>query len=91
MNSPEFARPSLPITCRMSATLCSTEIIALGPPMSVFTQPGLKATAVKTDMGGANAPLEAKDSVGGMRNVIAKLTLKDSGSFLDYHGKELPW
>jgi NAD(P)-dependent dehydrogenase (short-subunit alcohol dehydrogenase family) len=46
---------------------------------------------VKTDMGGANAPLEAKESVGGMRSVIARLSLKDSGSFFDYHGKELPW
>lgn len=46
---------------------------------------------VKTDMGGANAPLEPKESVGGMRSVIAKLGLKDSGRFFDYHGKELPW
>jgi NAD(P)-dependent dehydrogenase (short-subunit alcohol dehydrogenase family) len=46
---------------------------------------------VKTDMGGANAPLEAKDSVAGMRSVIGKLSIKDSGRFFDYHGKELPW
>jgi NAD(P)-dependent dehydrogenase (short-subunit alcohol dehydrogenase family) len=46
---------------------------------------------VKTDMGGSNAPLEPKESVSGMRAVIAKLDTKDSGRFFDYRGKELPW
>ena len=46
---------------------------------------------VKTDMGGANAPLEIPDSVSGMRAVIARLGPKDSGRFYDYKGKELPW
>jgi NAD(P)-dependent dehydrogenase (short-subunit alcohol dehydrogenase family) len=46
---------------------------------------------VKTDMGGANAPLEIPESISGMRAVIAKLTFKDSGRFLDYRGKDLPW
>lgn len=46
---------------------------------------------VKTDMGGENAPLEPHESIAGMRKVIAKLTAGDSGKFLDYSGKELPW
>lgn len=46
---------------------------------------------VKTDMGGVNAPLEPSESVSGMRAVIARLGIKDSGRFLDYRGKELPW
>jgi NAD(P)-dependent dehydrogenase (short-subunit alcohol dehydrogenase family) len=46
---------------------------------------------VKTDMGGASAPLEPTESVSGMRAVIAKLGIKDSGRFLDYRGQELPW
>lgn len=46
---------------------------------------------VRTDMGGSAAPLEAEVSVAGMRRVIAKLALKDSGVFLDYAGKEIPW
>ena len=46
---------------------------------------------VKTDMGGKNAPLEPHESIAGMRHVIAKLTAADSGKFLDYSGKELPW
>lgn len=46
---------------------------------------------VRTDMGGPNAPVEARDSVAGMRATIAKLRLADSGKFLDYRGRELPW
>jgi len=46
---------------------------------------------VKTDMGGPNAPIDAATSVGGMRQVIAKLTLGESGSFFAYNGKKLAW
>lgn len=46
---------------------------------------------VKTDMGGPNASITPEESIKGMCNVIDKLTLKDSGKFLDYTGKELPW
>jgi NAD(P)-dependent dehydrogenase (short-subunit alcohol dehydrogenase family) len=46
---------------------------------------------VKTDMGGKGAPLEAPDSIGGMRKVIGKLTAADSGKFFNYDGKPLPW
>ena len=46
---------------------------------------------VRTDMGGASAPLQAADSAAGMRKVIAALTLADSGKFLQYEGAELSW
>lgn len=46
---------------------------------------------VKTDMGGMNAPTSAEDSIAGMCNVIADFGLNDSGKFLDFRGKELPW
>jgi NAD(P)-dependent dehydrogenase (short-subunit alcohol dehydrogenase family) len=46
---------------------------------------------VKTDMGGKNAALEPHESIEGMRKVIAKLSTADSGKFLDYTGRELPW
>jgi NAD(P)-dependent dehydrogenase (short-subunit alcohol dehydrogenase family) len=46
---------------------------------------------VKTDMGGKNADLEPHESIAGMKRVIAKLTPADSGKFLDYAGKEMPW
>ncbi|MGH7126114.1 MAG: SDR family oxidoreductase [Stellaceae bacterium] len=46
---------------------------------------------VRTDMGGSGAPVGPKESIAGMRRVIAKLTAKDSGRFFDFEGKELPW
>lgn len=46
---------------------------------------------VRTDMGGSAAPLDAFESVAGMRDVIGRLTMRDSGSFYNYDGDELPW
>jgi len=46
---------------------------------------------VKTDMGGGGATLQPRDSVGGMRRVIAGLGPSDKGLFLNYRGEELPW
>jgi NAD(P)-dependent dehydrogenase (short-subunit alcohol dehydrogenase family) len=46
---------------------------------------------VKTDMGGPNAMISVEQSVAGMRQVISKLTLTDSGKFLGYEGNEIPW
>lgn len=46
---------------------------------------------VKTDMGGANALIDAKTSVGGMCALIEDFTLAQSGNFIKYDGKPMPW
>lgn len=46
---------------------------------------------VQTDMGGPNALISTEQSVSGIRKVISKLTPADSGRFLAYDGKEIPW
>ena len=46
---------------------------------------------VRTDMGGANARLSPEESVSGMIDVVANLSLDDTGRFLTYDGRELPW
>ncbi|MEN8259187.1 MAG: SDR family oxidoreductase [Pseudomonadota bacterium] len=46
---------------------------------------------VLTDMGGKNALITAAESVAGMRHVIDKFNLGESGSFINYTGKHLPW
>jgi len=46
---------------------------------------------VKTDMGGAGAPLSTKTSAEGLRRVIAGLKASDSGSFFNYDGSQIPW
>lgn len=46
---------------------------------------------VQTDMGGANALIDAKTSVNGMCAVIENFTLPQSGAFIKYDGKSMPW
>jgi NAD(P)-dependent dehydrogenase (short-subunit alcohol dehydrogenase family) len=46
---------------------------------------------VRTDMGGAGAPLSPQASVQGLRSVISSLSAADSGKFLSYDGSEIPW
>jgi len=65
----------------LAATLASKRIIV------VALSPGW----VRTDMGGAGAPLSAEASVRGLRKVIERLTPRDSGRFLSHDGTEIPW
>ena len=46
---------------------------------------------VKTDMGGPNAPVSIDESIEGMMQVINATDIRDTGRFLNYDGKELPW
>jgi NAD(P)-dependent dehydrogenase (short-subunit alcohol dehydrogenase family) len=46
---------------------------------------------VRTDMGGASAPLRVEDSVGAMRRLFDKLRPSDSGKFFGHDGREHPW
>ncbi len=46
---------------------------------------------VRTDMGGSAAVLGVEESIRSVRKVIAGLSVKDSGSFIDYDGRRLPW
>jgi NAD(P)-dependent dehydrogenase (short-subunit alcohol dehydrogenase family) len=46
---------------------------------------------VRTDMGGASAAIDADESAAGLLGVIAGLSARDSGTFLDWQGTTLPW
>ncbi|MBI1191032.1 MAG: SDR family NAD(P)-dependent oxidoreductase [Tepidisphaera sp.] len=46
---------------------------------------------VQTDMGGPNATLTPPQAVASMLGVFDKLTAGDTGRFLNYDGKTLPW
>ena len=46
---------------------------------------------VKTRMGGAGAPLTVEQSVTGQQRLLDSLSMKDTGHFFNYDGKELPW
>ncbi|MBI1210651.1 MAG: SDR family NAD(P)-dependent oxidoreductase [Alphaproteobacteria bacterium] len=46
---------------------------------------------VKTDMGGRNASLSPDVSVAAQRKLISALTPKDTGRYLAFDGREIPW
>lgn len=46
---------------------------------------------VRTAMGGPNGLIDAQESVAGLRKVIDALTLENSGRFVAYDSKEIPW
>jgi NAD(P)-dependent dehydrogenase (short-subunit alcohol dehydrogenase family) len=46
---------------------------------------------VQTRMGGPGAPLTVTESVHGMRRVVEKFELSQSGTFLRYDGSVIPW
>ncbi len=46
---------------------------------------------VKTDMGGADADIDAPTSVTGMRRVIEAANASHNGKFLNYTGEQLAW
>jgi NAD(P)-dependent dehydrogenase (short-subunit alcohol dehydrogenase family) len=54
---------------------------------SIVIEPGW----VKTDMGGAGAPLDVETSVAQMTAVIEKRGLESTGKFFKRTGEELPW
>jgi NAD(P)-dependent dehydrogenase (short-subunit alcohol dehydrogenase family) len=65
----------------LAATLATKGVIV------VALSPGW----VRTDMGGAGAPLAPETSVAGLRKVIAGLKERDSGKFLSHDGSPIPW
>ncbi len=46
---------------------------------------------VNTDMGGPAAPVTPEESARGMRRIADRLTDRQSGAFLDWQGRSLPW
>ena len=46
---------------------------------------------VKTRMGGPNGLIDVQTSVEGMRSIIEQLSNENSGRFIRFDGKELPW
>ena len=63
----------------LSASLREVIVVALSPGW------------VRTDMGGAGAPLSPEASVSGLRRVIAGLKPEDSGRFFSHEGSSIPW
>ena len=65
---------------------CAVDLLPHGI-MSVAVHPGW----VLTHLGGPNALITTEQCVEGLFNVMAGLEEKDTGTFLDIKGDEIPW
>ena len=70
----------------MAMSILAKEVEPRGISVVIFS-PGW----VKTDMGGANAALTPKQSISGMRKVLARHPMELTGKFLSYDGSKWPW
>jgi NAD(P)-dependent dehydrogenase (short-subunit alcohol dehydrogenase family) len=70
----------------MAMSILAKEVEPRGISVVIFS-PGW----VKTDMGGANAALTPKQSISGMREVLAGHPMELTGKFLSYDGSNWPW
>jgi NAD(P)-dependent dehydrogenase (short-subunit alcohol dehydrogenase family) len=81
-----YAYRSSKVAANMVMKSLSVDLVPEGIAV-VMLHPGW----VLTDMGGPNALIDTKTSVTGMRKVIEKLSLANTGKFIAYDGKEIPW
>ncbi|GLD49256.1 uncharacterized protein AKAME5_000307400 [Lates japonicus] len=68
-------------------TLCAAEELKKDGILFSVLHPGW----VRTDMGGEEGEIDAPESVQGMLSVMASLTEKQNGAFLDYKGNTVAW
>lgn len=85
----EFRTPSYAIgkAAQNMATSLLSQALAPRHIKVVALHPGW----VRTDMGGDNAALSVAESAHGLLHVIDHLAPEDSGRFLDWQGRPLPW
>nr|CAD7464015.1 unnamed protein product [Timema tahoe] len=81
----------------LGTTLSQSALNAVTRSLSVDLKPdGIMALSlhpgwVKTDMGGASAPLSVQESATAIVRTLQSLGEKQNGAFLQFDGKELPW
>lgn len=71
----------------LNSVLKDASIALSGRALCAAFHPGW----VRTEMGGADADIDAPESVAGMRRALAGLDASRNGSFLNYDGTALAW
>ena len=84
-----FGTPSYAIS-KAALNMATRQLaLALAPREVVVV--ALSPGWVRTDMGGASAPLAPADSARAMLALAGRLAARDSGRFLDLEGNPIPW
>ena len=76
---------------RMSKAAVNAFVKTLAAEYPKVTVLALHPGWVQTDMGGAGASISVDESTNGLHHVLSAATIGQSGKFLDYRGKQLPW
>jgi NAD(P)-dependent dehydrogenase (short-subunit alcohol dehydrogenase family) len=71
----------------VNSVMKDASLVLAGKATVISFHPGW----VKTDMGGADADIDAPTSIAGMRTVLASVKPADTGSFFNYDGQRLDW
>ncbi|XP_066860714.1 C-signal-like [Anser cygnoides] len=85
---------ALSYRCSKAALNMLTKCQSLGYQEHGILCAALHPGWVQTDMGntaGDTPPVTVDESVGGMLKVISSFSEKDTGTFLDWEGKVVPW
>ena len=71
----------------LNSVLKDASLVLQGRAVCVALHPGW----VRTDMGGAGAEIDVRDSVADMRRTLAGLGAGDNGGFFNHDGQPLAW
>ena len=71
----------------VNSVLKDASLVLAGKAICISFHPGW----VRTEMGGADADIDATTSVAGMRTVLATVKAEHNGSFFNYDGQALAW
>ncbi len=85
-NSASYAYRTSKAAVNMAMHVFAEEVRAQNVAV-VLLHPGW----VQTDMGGAEAAIDARTSVTGIRKVLADAGMAESGRLFAYDGREIPW
>ncbi|XP_014289418.1 C-signal [Halyomorpha halys] len=80
-----------PYRCSKSALNAATKSLCLDLKDYKILVACIHPGWVKTDMGGAKAPLEVSSSCESLVKTISNLSQDHNGAFLNYDGEPLPW
>ncbi len=83
--------PSYSYSISKAALNMVTKLLSSQPRMKQIIVISVHPGWVRTNMGGNAAPVLPEDSAKGIISLARRITMKDSGKFFDYMGREIEW